>query len=116
MKRTIELMRLGFESSSLKTEQFKGFVRIFKTEFKKELNKIGATNIKISVGHFYISGFFTTATNNIYYFSLSDVRGDYTNGKVNLLYRTAKDYGDYTGGSNQYILLNTDMFLDVRLN
>jgi len=35
------------------------FYRTFKSEFRKELKSIGATNIVFSRGHFYVSGFFT---------------------------------------------------------
>lgn len=110
MKKSVQLLEAGFESSSGKTPEFLNFVKVFKREFTKELQSIGATNIKFSVGHFYISGFFTTNEGNIYYFSVPDVR-DYsycaaTNPNscmCKLLYRTAKDYKDYTGGMNQYV-------------
>ena len=94
----------GFESSSRKTPEFNRFARLFKQAIKQELMET-ARDIVFSVGHFYISGFFTVGrTGQIYYFSISDVR-DYINPQ--LLVRTAEDYKDYTGGHNQYVQLES---------
>jgi len=95
-----------FESSSSKTPQFIDFARKFRSELKKELKKQDAENFKISVGHFYISGFFTLK-GQIFYFSLSDVRGSIMGNK--LLIRTATDYKDYTGGSNHFFEINSKL-------
>ena len=59
MNKSIELIKKGFESSSETTPEFLEFYRTFKSEFRKELKSIGATNIVFSRGHFYVSGFFT---------------------------------------------------------
>jgi hypothetical protein len=56
MKKTVELLKAGFESSSGKTPEFMHFTRVFKKEFTSELKSIGATDINFSVGHFYVSG------------------------------------------------------------
>ena len=79
----------------------------FKTFFRKEekrisdiLTKKGCTNIEMNYGFYYFSGFFTSPTGQVYYLSCSDVRHF---GYERLLIRTAKDYKDYTGGSNQYV-------------
>ena len=111
MLRVKELLNKGFESATVKTPEFKKFATIFKREFKKELTKVGVTDINFSVGHFYISGFFTSANGQIYYFSLSDVRGRVEK----LMYRTAKDYKDYTGGANQWVKLMPDMAYKMNL-
>lgn len=116
MKKTVKLLEAGFESSTGKTPEFLEFVKVFKKEFTNELKTIGAKNIVFSVGHFYISGFFTTSDDKIYYFSLPDVRG-YVHAKVTnpdsvwckLMYRTAKDYKDYTGGVNRYVNIEPEM-------
>jgi hypothetical protein len=100
MKKAIELFKQGFESSSTLTPEFSAFFKTFKKEFTAELKKMGCTKIEIGRGHFYISGFFTSQSGQIYYFSLSDVRSGYEYNS--LLYRTAKDYKDFTGGSNQF--------------
>ena len=107
MKKTIALLKQGFESSSGLTQEFKTFFQTFKKEFKKELETIGATNIVFSRGHFYISGFFTV-DKQIYYFNLGDVRGSEYR-MPNLMYRTAEHYKDYTGGSNRHVDIETGM-------
>jgi hypothetical protein len=99
MKKSIAMMKKGFESSCGLTPEFAQFFRTFKSEFTKELQTIGATNIEFSRGHFYVSGFFTTPDGQAWYFSISDVRFFPDR---RLLYRTAKDYKDYTGGRNRY--------------
>ncbi len=119
MKKTVKLLEQGFESSSGKTPEFIAFTKIFKREFTSELKSIDVTDIVFSVGHFYISGFFTV-NNQAYYFSLPDVRDINYCLKTNpdscmckLLYRTAKDYKDYTGGVNRYVKIKFDMSADM---
>jgi hypothetical protein len=106
MKKSIALLKKGFESSSGLTPEFAEFFKTFKKEFTDELLSIGATNIQFSRGHFYVSGFFTTPDGQPWYFSLSDVRFFHDR---KLLYRTAKDYKDYTGGRNRYTEIKPDM-------
>lgn len=114
MNKTLELLEKGFESSSFKTPEFLSFVRTFKSEFTKELKSVGATNIVFSVGHFYISGFFTKGS-QVYYFSLSDVRGMVFARTPNMMYRTARDYKDYTGGINQWLDIKSGMANEMNL-
>lgn len=121
MKKSRGMLLDGFESSSGLTPEFAQFYRTFKSEFTKELKSIRATNIVFSRGHFYVSGFFTV-DDQAYYFSLSDVRGmDYSllwnpdNCMSQLLYRTAKNYKDYTGGMNQYVKIGEGMAQEMRL-
>ena len=108
MKKSLRLLRKGFESSSGTTPQFLSFYRTFKNELTKILTVKGCTNIEIGKGHFYVSGFFTASSGQVYYVSLSDVRGFNETGWHNgsLMYRTAKDYKDYTGGCNQFVRLD----------
>ena len=113
------MLQAGFESSSSKTPEFKHFARIFKKEFTSELKSIAATDIVFSVGHFYISGFFTIGT-QAWYFSIPDVRGmDYclannpNSTLCKLLYREARDYKDYSGGQNRYATIRFDMSADM---
>lgn len=99
MKKTLSLLKQKFESSCGKTPQYLEFHRTFKREFTALLKSYGAEKIEVSKpNHFDASGFFTHA-DEIYYFSLSDLRWS----KSNLLVRTAKHYKDYTGGVNQYV-------------
>lgn len=101
MKESISLLERGFESSSTKTPEFKHFARVFKKEFTKEMQTVGATDIVFNVGHFYISGFFTIGK-QAWYFSLPDVRGSEYR-MPQLMYREAKHYKDYTGGVNRWV-------------
>jgi len=101
MAKTKYLLKQEFESSSTKTDQYLEFHRVFKYEFKKLL-KDQITNISFHrPNHFDVSGFFTTNNGAHYYFSLGDLRWN----KDDLLYRTVKDYKDFTGGRNNFIPL-----------
>jgi ribosomal protein L17 len=115
MEKSLRMLKAGFESSSSTTPEFKIFFSTFKREFTKELQRLNATNIEFSRGHFYISGFFTIGI-QAWYFSLSDVRNMYYGFKHNpdscmnkLLYRTANSYKDYTGGYNRFVDIETGM-------
>lgn len=92
-----ELNNTEFESSSRYTDQFKHFYNLFNREMRAFLKSVGATKIDIYRIHFGASGFFTLG-NQVWYFSLGDVRWD-----KSFLIRTAKDYKDYTGGSNSFL-------------
>lgn len=117
MIKSLAMLMKGFESSASETPEFKNFFSTFKREFKRELEALGATDIKFSKGHFYVSGFFTSKTGQAYYFSLSDVRGMNVRIRMNpgstmnqLLYRTAESYKDFTGGMNQYVAIELGMY------
>ena len=111
------MLKQGFESSSTLTPEFAQFYRTFKSEFTKELQSIGASDIQFSRGHFYVSGFYRIG-NQAWYFSISDVRGmdlclnQWCMGQ--LLYRTAQHYKDYTGGCNQYVNFEQGMAQNMR--
>lgn len=100
-------MERGFESDTEVTPEFKEFRKEFELMMKNELAKIGATKYQQINGHFYVCGFFTFK-DQIYYFLLDDVRY----GTTRMLVRTAKSYSDFTGGTNTWINLHTDMFKD----
>ena len=102
MKEFIKMLGNGLESSSQTTPEFLATYKIFKKEFTKILKDKGCTDIQIGKGHFYVSGFFTSGTGQIWYFSCQDFRDP----PKNLMYRTAKHYKDYTGGSNQWAALD----------
>ena len=112
MNKSIELIKKGFESSSETTPEFLEFYRTFKSEFRKELKSIGATNIVFSRGHFYVSGFFTLNGQG-WYFSIPDVRhmNLYTRDShfSDLLYRKVKHCEDYTGEYNRYVNIEIGM-------
>lgn len=94
------------------SKSFKSFGAKFKNSFQKELDKIGANISEFNKGHYYLSGFFRTKDNECYYFSISDVR-HFNFG--NMLYRTAKDEKDFTGGGNQYVNIETGMITKMRI-
>ena len=116
MKKSIAMLQNGFQSSSGLTPEFAEFFKTFKSEFTKELKSQGATNIVFNRGHFYVSGF-CTINNQVWYFNLSDVRDmEYCLNQScmgKLLYRTAKDYKDFTGGQNRYATIRTGMGEDM---
>jgi len=84
-------------------DDFKEFFRKEKNRITRNLKEMGCTDIQMSYGFYYFSGFFTSASGQVFYFSCSDVRHF---GYNQLLYRTAKDYKDYSGGGNNYIEVN----------
>lgn len=91
-------------------QDFKVFFRNEKRRITAYLKEFGCTDIKINYGFYYFYGFFTSKTGQIYYFNSSDVRHF---GYNRLMYRTAKDYKDYTGGMNQYI--NVDNLREMKI-
>jgi len=102
MEETIKQLQQEFISSSTKTEQYKSFHRLFSKEFKKILSPYCKNILIHKTNHFDISGFFELNNNEIFYFSISDLRWS----KDSMLIRTATDFKDYTGGSNNSITLN----------
>ena len=80
------------------------FHRTFKRQFKKLLiDHFDATEVKIGKpNHFDVTGFFKIS-NTIFYFSLGDLRWMTT-----FLLRSAKDYDDYTGNTNNYCNIEDD--------
>lgn len=103
-------LQTHFESSSQRTPQYLSFHRMFKRQFSELLKEnFPISRIEISKpNHFDVSGFFELENKNIYYFSISDLRWS----KGDMLIRTAKDFKDYTGGSNNFLdLENYENFL-----
>lgn len=113
MKQSIALIKAGFESTSQRSREFEAFSRIFKREFKKELENADCTLEKFSVGHFYISGFFKSPSGELYYFSTLDMR--HFSDIVRMYYRTAMSTNDYTGGHNQWMDIESNMIVNLNL-
>lgn len=104
MKKAIGLTLQEFESSSGRTPEYLAWHRTFKREFTKFLEARGCTEIAIGKpNHFDMSGFFRNKNGQLWYFSISDLRGF----KDKMLIRTAKHNRDFTGGMNQYASLHT---------
>jgi hypothetical protein len=110
MIKSLALLTHGLESSSETTPEWTRFASQFKRDITVEINHIGGTLTKFNKGHFYVSGFFRTSSNQCYYFSTSDLRG-VTN--PNLLIRTARDEKDFRGGSNNYTDWTHGMFSNL---
>ena len=95
-----------FESSTVQTPEFKTFARSFKTALNKQLKEKSklAVIVSYNIGHFYVSGFIREYpdTDKYVYFSISDVRYSKNDWYKHILYRTAKDTKDFTGGNNNY--------------
>lgn len=102
MKKILVLLAAGFAGTTRNTPEFKSFARKFKNALAKELETAGCTITAYNVGHFYVSGFFRNKFNDCYYFSISDVR----HFKIDkMLWRTAKDEKDFTGGHNRSVFI-----------
>ena len=73
--------------------------------FKKAIQIVfpEATDIKLSKGYYYCSGFFNIG-DQVYYISTMDLRTADVNsiGVCGVMYRTVKDRKDYTGGTNTW--------------
>lgn len=102
MDKTKKLLNETFESSSSRTQQYLNFHRTFKREFTQLMKPICSEIDIHKPNHFDVSGFFKTNSGKTYYISLGDLRWD----KHSLLYRTAKDFKDYSGGINEYISMD----------
>lgn len=98
-----------FQSSTVKTEQFKAFARGFKSVVKEQLEGRNLELSSYSVGHFDVSGFIRTiGTEERYaYFSVSDVRHFSDEWANHILLRTAAHLKDYSGGKNNYTSLDS---------
>jgi len=71
---------------------------------RKAIQLFGGTDIEISNGYHYQSGFFNK-DGQLYYFSTGDDRMLRSDGQLNVYYRTAEHRKDYIGGRNQYGLV-----------
>ena len=91
-----------FQSSTVKTDEYKEFARDFKKAIKKELPH-NFELVNFNVMHFCLSGFlYCDQTDAYVYFSISDVRYFQDDWINNVLIRTAEHEKDYSGGTNRY--------------
>ena len=76
-----------------------------KVSLKKAIEIVfpNATEIKLNKNYFYCSGWFNIGE-QVYYISSMDVRTSNINalGVTGIMYTTAKNRKDYTGGTNQW--------------
>ena len=106
------MARKNYSGSDL-GQDFKDFFRKEKSRLTKIFKEKGCTNIEMNYGFYYFSGFMTASSGQVYYFSCSDVRHF---GYDTLLIRTANDYKDFRGGSNQYTNIDKNSLMNFRLN
>ena len=66
--------------------------------FKKGIELLGYNIVKYNKGYNFRSCFATDKDNNMYYFSIEDLRDE----DPKIMYRTARDTHDYTGGYNTW--------------
>jgi hypothetical protein len=103
--KTSKYIGTTFESSTVKTKQFKAFSRAFNSDIK-EVTKNDFDIVDWNVGHFDISGFLKFKLNSrLVYFSISDVRHFKDAWHKNILIRTAEHEKDFSGGGNNYATL-----------
>ncbi len=91
---------MAYHGSDL-SEDFKKFFRAEKKRITKILTEMGCTNVQMDYGFYFFSGFFTSSSGQTYYLMVHIDERPVSYKQI--LYRTAKDYKDYTGGGNQYV-------------
>ena len=118
MYRTLDLYKQGFQSSSGVTDEWKKFVYAMRGEMLSEVRSVNGTNFRLHRGHFYVHGFFQVE-GQWYYISITDVR-HFRHPIMTMLIRTAKSNKDYTGGTNEYMIVKSGMlrkyFGDKKMN
>ena len=92
---------VDFESSTGDTDQQRTFRRLFQADMRKIL-KGKITRIELNRNHFEMYGFFETTTGKIFYINTGDLR--WSAKQMGMLIRTAKDFRDFTGGSNMTVM------------
>ena len=102
---------MGYKGSDLGAD-FKAFFRKEKKRLSAILTEMGCTKIEMDYGFYYFSGFFTSPSGQVYYLSCSDVRHF---GYDKLLIRTARNYKDSSGGSNEYVGVDKESIKNFRL-
>jgi len=101
---------MAYRGSDLSPE-FKKLFRAERKRITEILTKMGCTEIKMDYGFYFFSGFFTSESGQIYYLMVHiDER---PTSYERIMFRTAKDYKDYSGGSNQWI--DKDKVSEMRL-
>jgi len=100
------IKEIDFGSGTRNTPEFKGFMRIVHSDFRKLKNAGIITDYKVITSHFYFVVFFTVNDTHktVHYMSVSDVR-HFTPNKI--LIRRAKNYKDFRGEGNNYISLDS---------
>lgn len=96
---------------SVTSKDFESFCRKLKNALKKDALAMGFTDVTLTKGHYYLSGFLNRDDQYVYY-SFSVERGetptylDKNDCMHAFLYRTAKDDKDFSGGANHFCRLS----------
>ena len=107
-----------FEKSSKETPQkFAKFTAELKKAMESDLGLSSLELASFSKGHFHVTGFLEHAGKYVY-FSVGDVRLDGQLHWRNVLYRTARDTSDFSGGQNHFcplyeLIENAEVLLDA---
>lgn len=88
------------------SDDFKNFIRLYRNKLNRMCKDNNWQLVNFSTGHYYASWFVKNSEGKHIYMSFSDVRYFNKSWYNSILYRTAKDEKDYTGGSNWYTDLN----------
>lgn len=99
---------LSFKNKDLNDPtEFKKFIATYKKYLIELCDSNGWTLVRFMPGYYYFFCFIKNNENKFIYLSVSDVRY-YRGAWLNtILYRTAKNEFDYTGGFNNYTDLNS---------
>lgn len=85
------------------SDAFDRFIRDFRSYMKAEGKRLGLTPLPFKANWFITSGFvLNEKSGKMAYWSISDVRYFKDEWYNHVLYRTAKNEKDYTGGSNRF--------------
>lgn len=93
----------GYVGEYKESPSFQQFFRAFKKEFTELATSLGCTNIELKKHYFFISGFYTMPNGQAAYISFEDWRWG-----AAIMTRTAKDYKDYHGGTNEFLTFDSD--------
>lgn len=96
-----EFAGVTFESSCYETKEFASFARKSKNALKKECATYGLELKKFSKGHFEVSAFLQASSGKMCYLHIGDMR-DGVRAFERVLYRTARDERDFSGGMNHF--------------
>jgi len=94
-----------FSSGSYRGEDYVKFERELRSYVKSLCKERNLEVVKFDCSHYECSWFVKNTNDEYLYFSISDVRFFLNEWWNHILFRTAQNVKDFTGGKNQYISL-----------